>query len=228
MNKLFLPVIIILLWGGTQSSLSFSQPDSLDVRYFSEDSLSQYRDDPAFDYTIEQIELSYLDRFLNWFQKNILSPILPGLPGWIYNTLFFVLVVGGFIILFLTTMRNKGGGIIQSSGREVSESIYDEVNINELDFSKEISEAEQNKTFRIAVRMHFLKTMKQLSDKKLIEITPGKTNREYIGELSGKNFSGDFNRLVRFYEFIWYGDFPLDENTYTMIKSNFINFHEGV
>jgi len=99
--------------------------------------------------------------------------------------------------------------------------------INKIDFDKLIEEEIINKNFRRAVRLHFLKSLKILSDNELIVWKPDKTNYDFYTELK-EPVQTDFRRISILYDYIWYGNFPIDENEFDNAKSKFSKFHEMI
>ena len=69
----------------------------------------------------------------------------------------------------------------------------------------------------------FLKLLKELTDKNLISWKIDKTNSDYSIELSNSKYSKQFKELAFLYEYIWYGDFPVDD---TNFKSTISKFNE--
>lgn len=91
-----------------------------------------------------------------------------------------------------------------------------------------ISNAEREQQFNLATRYWYLKTLKNLKDTELIQYSPDKTNQEYITELTETLFQEPFRELTRNYEYVWYGEFLLQEERYQKIKISFEAFNEEV
>ena len=98
-------------------------------------------------------------------------------------------------------------------------------NIHEIDFSEQIAIALQNKNYRLVVRLLYLQTLKQLSDKNLIDWQPEKTNQTYVSELKQQPYHQQFVSLTNQFEYIWYGEFYIDENTFQPIYQSFQEFN---
>jgi hypothetical protein len=88
-----------------------------------------------------------------------------------------------------------------------------------------IEDALSKKDYRKAVRLHFLKLLKQLTDNNLIKWQIDKTNNDYSMELANSKYNSKFNELSLMYEYIWYGDFSLDETNFKGTISKFKEFH---
>ncbi len=87
-------------------------------------------------------------------------------------------------------------------------------NIHEIDFDAEIEKAVSQHNYRLAVRMLYLKCLKQLSDATLIKWQPEKTNSAYINELNDVVKRTAFKLLTRQFEYVWYGEFAIDGSTF--------------
>jgi Domain of unknown function (DUF4129) len=91
-----------------------------------------------------------------------------------------------------------------------------------------IAEAESNNNFNLSSRYLYLKTLKSLYDKGLINFSPDKTNGEYLQEMSSHPYHGQFVALTRNYEYAWYGTFLISEAQYKKLKRQFIEFNKKI
>ena len=99
-----------------------------------------------------------------------------------------------------------------------------EEDIHKINFDELIATALSEKDFRRAVRLHFLKLLKELADKNLILWKIDKTNNDYSIELSDSKYSKHFKELAVLYEYIWYGNFELDETNFKTTIEKFKQF----
>ena len=97
-------------------------------------------------------------------------------------------------------------------------------NIQEINFDAAIDEAIGLRNFRLAVRLLYLQTLRQLNNTGHIAYKPDKTNRQYVQELANTTLQPDFEQLTRRFEFVWYGDFPVDEAQFATIRDEFKQF----
>lgn len=141
---------------------------------------------------------------------------------------FILLLVGaifvGFLIYYLFNSnvrlfgkRNKA--ILRNDVEEVeTEDIF------AINYQKEIDKAAAGKNYRLAVRLMFLRTLKKMSERNIIRYKPGRTNFDYLMEVNGTKHYPDFFRVVRHYEYSWYGNFDVSERAYGTIKTEFDHF----
>lgn len=91
-----------------------------------------------------------------------------------------------------------------------------------------IRKALQQQNFRLAVRYQFLQTLSILADKQMIVPGLDKTNRNYLNELRGTPAEGYFAVLAHHYDYIWYGEFALNETQYERVRGLFEQFHQTI
>jgi len=103
---------------------------------------------------------------------------------------------------------------------ELDYSVKDE-NIHELNFVEEIDLAVEQKDYKRAIRLVYLYALKLLSDQKIIEWTPSKTNHDYMYEIQDQGFQNRFSTLSYYFEYVWYGDFPADAIQFNEMKNTF-------
>ncbi len=98
--------------------------------------------------------------------------------------------------------------------------------IHAIDFGAAIHEDVRQRNYRLAVRLLYLQTLKRLTDAGLVDYKPDKTNRQYVYELANSPRQAGFEGLTRQFEFVWYGDFPVDEGRFNTIQAQFKAFSQ--
>jgi uncharacterized protein DUF4129 len=190
------------------------------------DSVDAIKRTKAFDYA------KNLDSLLYQYQKSQkLKESEPKSSGSWLNSFFssaltqyfFWMLAGVFIIFILYKLFFTQGFFQRSYTRaKVLESADEETALSsETDFSKLITQALNSKNYRLAIRYHYLQLLQKLTQKGIIEFTPDKTNYEYVKELSGKPYKKDFATITLHYEYAWYGEFEIDEQTFSAIQNKF-------
>jgi len=137
--------------------------------------------------------------------------------------IIFIIAVAVIILLLLLKTNIRGLFRGKSAAIAIDFSELEE-NIHHTNFDELIAEAVARGDYRKAVRLHFLKLLKQLSDRGLISWQLNKTNNDYVIELSKGGYSKQFREAARLYEYTWYGDFEVSESRYANIVSTFKNF----
>ncbi|MEE1946118.1 DUF4129 domain-containing protein [Pedobacter sp. KR3-3] len=99
-------------------------------------------------------------------------------------------------------------------------------NIHEIDFDEQLDKAVQEGNYRLAVRLLYLKTLKHLSDRDVIHWQPDKTNQTYVLELQNENQRKEFAQLTYRFEYVWYGEFFIDKQSFEPIAQSFQQFNQ--
>jgi len=208
------------------------------VRNLNKDVLNNYRKQPEFDYTNETADgPSLWTRFWRWFwhlfdflnfkqhpNARIIDIILTFLKYLVIilgisAIIFFILKMAGIDMFGLFRNKSKKADLPYSESLE---------NIHEIDFDSEIEKAVNQHNYRLAVRLLYLKSLKQLSDASLIDWQPDKTNSAYIDELNNPEQQGTFRTLTHQFEYVWYGEFPIDGNVFDRINFMFQKFRSEI
>ena len=140
-------------------------------------------------------------------------------------TTLLVIVVLFLGILSWYLLQNNIVGRKQSiSTGKINEDITGE-NIFDINYQKEIEKAVNAADYRLAIRLMFLRLLKRLSQKRIIEYKQERTNFDYLSQLYSTGYYNDFFRLTRNYEYTWYGKFNVNREAFGIIKTEFENFY---
>ena len=140
----------------------------------------------------------------------------------------FLWILAGAFVLFILYKLFLTEGVFRRAGKTVKEAapnVEEEVIDKESDFDVLIRNALQNKNYRLAVRYHYLQTLHLLAGKNQIQLAADKTNDHYVREVANKNFQPGFAAITRNYEYVWYGEFAIDELVYIKLKSASASFN---
>ena len=200
--------------------------------------LDKYHQDKAFDYVIKAKPENVFTKMLNWLKKefyrllikffswllgpkhagnvvNFIVKALPYIAVLIFAYLIFRFLIGADLI-------SLGQNKVMPKSKVLN--LNDEQIIKEADLDSLISEAVNDKDYRLAIRYYYLKILKQLIDNQLIDWHPDKTNRDYVNELKSKDLKHLFKHLTFIYDFVWYGKFTPAEEDFISIKDDFNKF----
>lgn len=212
----------------------------VNIRAFNPDTLNKYRHLKDFDYVIKKAGLNAWDRFWIWvwhawtdfwewvgrlierlFGTFVSKTSAGSLITYILITAFAIFIV--WVILKLFGINLFGIFKKKPAGVDVpySESLE---NIHEINFDEDIDNAMAAKNYRLAIRLLYLRSLKQLSDAGLINWKIEKTNTAYINELTDADQRSKFASVTRQFEYVWYGDFPVDGELFQDINAIFQEF----
>lgn len=195
----------------------------INLRQPSADRLNDYRSRREYDYTRDVAPpQNPLDRFWAWLSEKVGSFLSSKSfdDFWQYVILALVAALALWLAWKSEFLGNMFGNTPQSS---LNYAALPE-NIHELDFADLIEKAVAQRNYRLAVRLYYLKTLKQLTDKNHIEWQPTKTNRSYLYELGNSPLYAGFEHITQQFEYVWYGDFPVSEIIFGELKTQFQTF----
>ncbi len=230
-------IILLLLncyaWAGKPSKVKAElRNDSsvVQLTHFNNAELARLKQKPEFRYNGEPSGPSLWSRFWRWFWHLFDGVDTPKSMNWLFTFLKYLFISLGvaaivFIILKLAGVDVRG--LIKrkpvDAGVPFTETLE---NIHEIDFDLNIDRAIAQHNYRLAVRLLYLKALKQLSDAQLIHWQIDKTNAAYVNELANPNQREAFAVLTRQFEFVWYGEFAINNHAFQNIKTLFGNFKQ--
>ncbi len=160
----------------------------------------------------EKQDFSFIDRFLN---STFLKVIL-------------FLVIGFVLAWLVMNFYNSKGIFKKQTANQNKISDDEEIELlNFVDFNEIIKLSVLDKQYRKAVKYYFLQTLFMLSEREIINKSLGKTNNEYLRELP-EQLKINFAVLVKQYNYVWYGNKNIDEETFLSFSNNFITFQNSL
>jgi hypothetical protein len=151
-----------------------------------------------------------------------------GTPPWV-KTLTWILIVGAFFAALIWYLATSNILIFSKRQRHIGKERWESEtpeDIFSINYQREIERAIQVEDYRLATRLMFLRLLRNLSNRNLIQYTQGKTNLEYLSQLFSTSYYNDFFRLTRNYEYAWYGKFDVSRDAFKTIRSDFENFDQ--
>ena len=220
-------------WIPTDSLLKSEEPTDNEIykKNFAKDFTNKYKS-KDFDYSTSKPRESLWDRV-----KRRIFELLDKLFGNISPTgtisyidaitkILAIIVIGAILYFLIKFLASKNGLLFLGKSKTIGGIEVQDLheNIHEIDFAKEIDLFELEKKYRMAIRYRFLWTLKKLSDQNKIQWTLEKTNKDYSRELRSSSQYSEFLSLVKIFDYVWYGEFPLEAKQYEQFKSKFENF----
>jgi hypothetical protein len=234
MRKVVLYISFLVIFNNV-----FAQKDSLNVQYdessvelkkFDTNQLEDYRADKDFIYEVQKSQPSIFSRIWDWFKR-----VLTKFFSWLFGVneaigiVQFIIQILPYVILLLVLivilkfflmvdMKNLITGKVDKSSVLFTE---DEEIINNKNINSLIEQAIKQKNYRLAVRYYYLLVLQKLQKKDLIDWQQQKTNEDYINEIQQKTLTDKFKNLTYLYDFVWYGNFEINELEFAKVESNF-------
>lgn len=155
----------------------------------------------------------------SWLEK-----ILPVITQYFFWTLAVLFILFILCKLFLT----KGFFQRQTLKNNVT-ILPDEEDLSmTADYDRLIDNAIKEKDYRLGVRYLYLKSLQKLSEKGVINFAVDKTNYQYVRELNGKAYKNTFATLTLNYEYVWYGEFDIDQIIFIKLQTEFKQFYNQI
>lgn len=131
--------------------------------------------------------------------------------------IFALAIISYGIYWMMQAPRNRR---VSRDGTEITLANLDEY-IHETDLDRFLREALAASNWPLAVRLYFLQTIKQLSEKEAIVWSKEKTNRDYLREMRGHRLGTQFRDATRQYERVWYGNQSLSAEEFARVEPEF-------
>jgi hypothetical protein len=196
------------------------RPDSLQFRKLPDSLVKKLQQDDDFWYANYPFE-----------KKEEKKRKIPFTQQPLFQIVLWLVIIGGFAAFVMIYLANSNAGLFRRSSKALSsgdEADADTGNIFEINYQREIDKAISNGNYRLAIRLMFLRLLKNLSDRRVIEYKQDRTNFDYLAQLHSTKYYTDFFRLTRNYEYSWYGQFDIEPEKFTIIKKDFENFDRNL
>lgn len=148
-----------------------------------------------------------------------------GRRPWV-QTLLWLIIIGGFAAAIMWYLASNKVGLFRRKNINSSADVSDEIpeDIFAINYQREIDKAAGQDNYRLAVRLMFLRLLKNLAEKNIIQYKQDRTNFDYLIQLQPTVYYNSFFRITRNYEYSWYGQFDVSEDAYKIIRSDFDQF----
>lgn len=237
----------LLLFYGCFCTTIAAQNDTLTVKLdtvslvqktIDKSELDTFKNNPDFDYEVAKNTVpDWWIAFKNW-----LSNLFMRLFEWLFGVeqaagafnvflkLLPYLLLGILVFILIKFFINVNAGAMRFNNKNkalVTLSEEEHIIKNE-DVQKLIQQALADRNYRLAVRYYYLYTLQLMNEKEIIVWELQKTNADYHKEIEKIELKKPFAQITRLYEYIWYGDFPIDEHKYLKAEANFLSLKEEV
>jgi len=203
---------------------------SIESRSFSDLRETYSGNEYVYERTVETS--GWWTRFKQWFKELFNmdtgeeSDKIIDMAFWIGASIIFLLVL---FFLFKAIVNKEGVWVFgKSSDKNIIKAVDVEANIHTTNFQKLISDAESNNNYRLAIRYYYLWLLKKLSLAEIIEYDVEKTNSDYQNEIGTVSMKEKFTYTSYLYNYIWYGEFDVDNSQFSSAKKAFTHFIKSV
>ncbi|EOR95434.1 hypothetical protein ADIARSV_1435 [Arcticibacter svalbardensis MN12-7] len=197
------------------------------LRSFNVEALKIYKRSPGFNYSTQTPASNWWGRFWQWVWlklEKLLGRKETKTNSNAFITYLLIAAAVGFtvyVVMKILGLDHIFKRTAKQAGLAYDESIDD---IKGINFDEAINNAVNLHNYRLAIRFLYLQSLKQLDEAQLISWQIGKTNSTYINELTNMEHKRSFGLLTRQFEFVWYGNFPVNGQSFEEINTLFIDF----
>ncbi len=213
-----------------KDTLNIDKNSSVLVHELPTDFKEKYQGDEfVYEYEFSNSDTSFWERFKAWlshlFDKifDFDSPVSArSFTEYFIKTVYFIAFIAILYLIAKTLLKKEGNWVF---GRRkdnldiTTESL--EVDLLVTDFDSLIEKAIKTTDYRLATRYYYLKTLKKLTNKAIIDWDPEKTNYDYYQEIKEEEIQKQFQYISYLYNYSWYGEFELDTTAYSEVKAAF-------
>lgn len=184
---------------------------------------------------IQKLPDSFVKRMQNddafWYANEVFQKKEPKkldgsfIDSTLFQTILWLIIIGGFATFLMMYLYNSNAGLFRKSKTIGIEETNEETSdIFAINYQKEIDKAISKSDYRLAIRMMFLRVLRNLADRNIIQYKQDNTNFDYLLQLQPTGMYADFFRITRNYEYSWYGQFEVDKDKFDLIKKDFDHF----
>jgi len=197
---------------------------------FSTDSINKWKQDR------ELKKVTELERLLRKEQADAMSNMMKekdqhvSVLGQLFSASFFKIILwllAFFFVGYLLYRLLLSKGIFTRNSTVAAVTMVDNPlqETRPEDHRKLLIEAEKAGDYRLAIRYHFLISLHKLAAKNLVQLSAEKTNHQYLQELPS-NRRIDFSKLLRIYEYCWFGRVAISSEQYQEVSNEFTLFQK--
>ncbi|MGZ3900124.1 MAG: hypothetical protein ACXVNQ_07100 [Bacteroidia bacterium] len=157
------------------------------------------------------------ERFLEWLAEKLFGKAGYDNISTARTIIIWTIVIISLGIIIWLLSRSELISLTRTKAKSTSFNFTDITeDLDTINFNQKIKDALSGQDYRLAIRWHYLKMLYIYDKKRLIVFAPFKTNIDYGNELRGKEEQHkEFLKLSRIYEYVWYGQFTLHEESYS-------------
>ena len=181
-----------------------------------------------FQYEVKVQEKNWWDRFVEWLEGifrqlfGLSDGVSSKAVDWTLNILAIIIVLVVIYLIVKAVLNKEGQWVFgKSTTKKIISHDDIERNLKYIDFEKLIKDTLKIGDNRLAIRYYYLWILKKMSEKSMIDWNPEKTNTDYLYEIQSESLKKDFGYVSYLYNYIWYGEFELDEVSFENAKKSF-------
>lgn len=177
----------------------------------------------------EDADTHALGRFFSWLLEKLFGNTSSEGRQNVQSAFLWILLTVGVIMAIWLFRKSEFGSFLRGNTKQAGFNFSDmDEDISQIDFGEKIRKARQDGDLRLAIRWLYLKQLFLLNEHNRIAWQPYKTNMDYANELSDSPLRQSFRQLSKLYEYVWYGDYPIDESAFVKAEAEFTQFEKQI
>lgn len=196
------------------SDINIRSVDSSKIKSYLREKDFSYFEDPEFTMTL-------WEGLKDWISKQFAKLLDLDSEGTAWEVFQYILIAFAFIVIIFGLYKSELKGLFFSNPKNRVKSSEVIEDIHSINFEELIEAAIKNKNYRYAIRLNYLRTLKILSDKEIINWKIDKTNRDYFSEIKQSTLKIKFENITLDFESIWYGGIEVNQNDYNELLVNY-------
>lgn len=215
-----------------QTAVTYDTISQLKPVAFDSEKIEAYKNESSFDYLNSIDSDNWWSRFKKWVQMQYQQFISWLFQDYKAHSIFaYLLLIVPYIIIavilglivWLFIRLNPGPSLLGAQPQASVHYNEEEKIVRSQNISDLINAAINDGDYRLAVRYYYLQLLKNLNEKGVIAYEYQKTNSEYLQEVEQEELKNGLKKIMRIYEFIWYGNFTVTQNDFFVAQTSFRN-----
>lgn len=214
------------LEAAAQDTIAIDTTIQVEPRFPNVDLIEQFASNPDFIYdkTASNPD-GFAQRFIA-FIFNLIDVLIGNPIGYFIFRALLILSVGSLVVVLINQLM--GGELINVFKKDSSANSFPitilQEELENTNFEELLNEAINQANYPAATRYIYLLALQQLNEKGLITWGIEKTNHDYLNEVNGKPSYFYFNKLTNYYEYVEYGDFRINEESFKNVNDYYRQF----
>jgi hypothetical protein len=170
--------------------------------------------------------------FWRWFTRTFLEPLDEHTSPLFWRIFWPAAAVLVLAWALVRVLRAGGSGLFARRDGTAAEGelLLDAEDIAAVDLDGLLRAALAERRHRDAVRLLYLRALQALAAGGLVDWQKNKTNRDYLREVHRASgaLARPFDEVTRLFEWVWYGEAPVDDARFAAVHARFERFGEAL
>lgn len=215
--------------------LALRDSGAVTARAIPVDALDGFRNNPNYQYDrVETGGPTLWELFWQWLDDVLFRPMRENTTDEFWKWFWIFAGIAALAFVISKALRADSAWFFRKKDSAVEAAgllLLDTVDIESVDLDALLEAALRDRRYRDAARYQYLRALQALAEQGVIEWDKHKTNGDYLAEVRRADrpgLNGPFADITRLFEWIWYGEFPMDELRFARVRARFELFSEAL